>query len=208
MAIPSDFLASLQYLRPQQILDVLQAKDRPKGSQCWIITNEIKPVDFYCYLGARFGPPNGIQNLLRQNHSDNLIHWNWTFRYGPGLVDIQGANYRTDVWLIGPFELESDDRNDFIRRVKADFAAFGAEMAKCRKSLEHWIEFVNPYQRLRRSVTKLAEELRSLELDQLGELPNILDQQDRDSALRRWEVAVSKCNRGFGLCFGIRAMEI
>ena len=206
MPLPSDFLASLQYLQPEQILGVLQAEDRPTGSQCWTITNEIKPVDLYCYLAARFGPPNGIQNWLRQNHSDNLVHWNWMFRYGPGLVDIQGTNYRTDVWLIGPFELESDDCEDFVRHVKADFAAFGAEMAKCRKSLEHWIEFVNPYQRLRRSVSKLAEELRSLQLDQLGELPNILDQQDRESALRRWDDAVSRCTRGFGLCFGIRSM--
>jgi hypothetical protein len=204
MTLPSDFLASLQYLQPQQILDVLQAEDRPTSSQCWTITNEIKPVDLYCYLGARFGPPNGIQNWLRQNHSDNLVHWNWTFRYGPGLVDIQGTNYRTDVWLIGPFEFESADREDFIRHVKVDFGAFGAKKAEWLKSLEHWIEFVNPYQRLRRSVSKLAEELRSLQLDQLGELPNVLDQEDRDSALRRWDDAVSRCTRGFGLCFGIR----
>ena len=88
MPLPSDFLASLQYLQPEQILGVLQAEDRPTGSQCWTITNEIKPVDLYCYLAARFGPPNGIQNWLRQNHSDNLVHWNWMFRYGPGLVDI------------------------------------------------------------------------------------------------------------------------
>ena len=163
-------------------------------------------MDLYCYLSARFGPPNGIQNWLRKDHSDNLVHWNWTFRYRPGLVDIQGTNYRTDVWLIGPFELDSDDREDFIRRVKADFAAFGAEISKCRKSLEHWIEFVNPYQRLRRSVSQLVEELQSLELDQETELPNVLDEEERETATRRWDEAARKCNRGFGLCFGIRSM--
>jgi hypothetical protein len=206
MTLPADFLVSLQYLHPQQILELLKAEDRPKGSKCLKITNEIKPVDLYCYLCARFGPPNGMQNWLRQNHSDNLVHWNWTFLYGPVLVDIQGTNYRTDVWLIGPVELKPGDREDFVQRVKADFAAFGAEMAKCRKSLEHWIEFVNPYQRLRRSVSKLVEELRSLELEQLSELPNVLDEQDRETATRRWDEAASKCSRGFGLCFGIRSM--
>lgn len=206
MTLPSDFIESLQYLQPRQILELLRAEDRPRGSQCWTITNEIKPVDLYCYLSARFGPPNGIQNLLRQDHSDNLVHWNWTFRYGPGLVDIQGTNHRTDVWLIGPFELESDDREDFVRRVKADFAALGAEMAKCRKSLEHWVEFVNPYQRLRRSISQLVEELRSLELDQVSEPSNVLDEEDRETAARRWDEAASKFNRGFGLCFGIRSM--
>lgn len=196
----------MQYLQPRQILELLRAKDKPRGSQCWTITNEIKPVDLYCYLSARFGPPNGIQNLLRQDHSDNLVHWNWTFRSGPGLVDIQGTNHRTDVWLIGPFELESDDCKDFVRHIKADFAALGAEMAKCRKSLEHWVEFVNPYQRLRRSVSQLVEELRSLELDQVSEPSNVLDKEDRETAARKWDEAASKFNRGFGLCFGIRSM--
>lgn len=206
MTLPSDFIESLQYLQPRQILELLRAEDRPRGCQCWTITNEIKPVDFYCYLSARFGLPNGIQNMLRQDCSDNLVHWNWTFRYESGLIDVQGTNHRTDVWLIGPFELESDDREDFIRRVKADFAALGAEMAKCRKSLEHWIEFVNPYQRLRRSVSQLVEELRSLELDQISEPSNVLDFEDRETAARRWSEAASKFNRGFGLCFGIRSM--
>ncbi len=206
MTLPSDFIESLQYLQPQQIMEQIRAEDRPEGSQCWSIKNEIKPVDLYCYLNVRFGPPNGIQNFLRGNHSDNLVHWNWTFRYGPGLIDIQGTNYRTDVWLIGPFELSSADCEDFVGRVKADFAAFGAEMKKCRKSLEHWIEFVNPYQRIRRSVSQLSEELRSLELDQLSELSNVLDEEDRETSLRSWDEAAKKINRGFGLCFGIRSM--
>ena len=206
MTLPSNFLESLQYLPSQQIMQLLKAEDRPRGSQCLTISNEIKPVDLYCYLCARFGPPNGIQNLLRQNHSDNLVHWNWTFLYGPGLVDIQGTNFRTDVWFIGPFELESDDCEDFVRRVKADFASFGAAMGECRRSLEHWTEFVNPYQRLRRSVSKLLEELRSLELDYLSQLPNVLDEEDRECAIRKWSEATSKCARGFGICFGIRCM--
>ena len=206
MTLPSDFIESLQYMNPRQVIELLRTEDRPKGSQCWSITNEIKPVDLYCYLNARFGPPNGIQNWLRQDCSDNLVHWNWTFCYGPGLVDIQGTNHRTDVWLIGPFELESDDREDFVRRIKTNFAELGADMSKCRKALEHWIEFVNPYQRLRRSVSQLVEELRSLELEQETELPNVLDEVDREAAIRRWDEAASKCNRGFGLCFGIRSM--
>lgn len=208
MALSSDFLASLEYLQPEQILAFLQIKERPSAwrSECVTITNEIKPVDLYCYLTARFGPPNGLQNWLRNDHSDNLVHWNWSLRYGNVFVDIQGGNYRTDVWLIGPVELEPDDLADFIKQAKADFEAFGADMAKCRKSLERWIEFVNPYQRLRRSVTKLAEELKALQLDQLSELPNILDQEDSEIAQKQWGDAASKCSRGFGLCFAIRSM--
>ena len=204
MQLTSDFLERLQYLHPSRIIELLRAEDRPTGSLCWTITNEIKPVDLYCYLCARFGSPNGIQNWLRKDDSDNLIHWNWTFLYGPCLIDINGKNHGTEVWIIGPLELESDDCEDFIRRVKADFAPFGAEMAKCRKSLEHWTEFVNPYQRLRRSVSKLMEELRSLKLDEIRDIPNVLDEQDREAATQPWDDAANKCSRGFGICFGIR----
>jgi hypothetical protein len=79
-------------------------------------------------------------------------------------------------------------------------------MAKCRKALEQWTEFVNPYQRLRRSVQKLIDELRSLNLDDIQDIPNILDEEDREAAIQRWEEAASKCSRGFGLCFGVRSM--
>ena len=122
MTIPSDFLASLEYLQPEQILAFMHIKERPAAwrSECLTIHNEIKPVDLYCYLTARFGPPNGLQNWLRNNHSDNLTHWNWSLRHGPVFVDIQGGNYRTDVWFIGPAELEPDDCADFIRHIKAD----------------------------------------------------------------------------------------
>ena len=206
MTLQSDFLETLQYLHPTQVIEILRAENRPRGSQCWTIFNEIKPVDLYCYLSARFGPPNGIQNWLRNDDSDNLIHWNWTLLYGPCLVDINGKNHSTEVWIIGPLQLEPNDREDFIRRVKSDFAPFGAEMAKCRKSLEQWTEFVNPYQRLRRSVSKLLDELRSLKLDDINYIPNVLDEEDREAAIQRWDEAASKCSRGFGLCFGVRSM--
>ena len=52
-------------------------------------------MDLYCYFHARFGPPNGLQNFLRNPHSDNLIHWHWTVQHENGLLDVQGANFRT-----------------------------------------------------------------------------------------------------------------
>lgn len=206
MTLPSNFIESLQYLHPEQILEIIDTVDRSKKSQCWSFTNEVKPVDLFCYLESRFGPPNGLQNLLRNNTSDNLVHWNWSFGYREGLIDINGTNYRTDVWLIGPLEFSSDDRENFIKIIKAEFAVFGTKMKNCRNSLEHWIEFVNPYQRIRRSVLQLSEELRSLELDKIDELPNLLQEKDREAASREWEEAGRKFNRGFGLCFGIRSM--
>ena len=50
MTLPSDFLETWQYLHPTRTIELLRAEDRPRGSRCWTIVNEIKPVDLYCYL--------------------------------------------------------------------------------------------------------------------------------------------------------------
>jgi hypothetical protein len=208
VALPEDFLTTLKYVHPKEIANFVSSENRPGGACCLTIRNEIKPIDLYCYLSARYGPPNGIQNFLRANHSNNLVHWNWSFLQGSGLIDIQGTNYRTDVWFIGPYEVDPKDTAELVAVLKSNFAEFGEGMSKCRKSLEHWVEFVNPYQRLRRSVDKMVAELRSLELDNIVELPNILDlnESEREAANNQWKSAAKKCSWGYGLCFGIRAM--
>src|ERR1700675_2069273 len=152
MTIAPEFIASWEYLDPKVVLELMTSTDRPKGGQIWALTNEIRPVDLYCYLGSRFGSPNGFQNFLRRDDSDNLIHWEWTFRCAHGLLSFLGMNFRTEIQLIGDFLLEEADKEEFVQQIKADFANYGAKMSQLRKArLEDWIEFANPYQRLRRA---------------------------------------------------------
>lgn len=92
---------SCEAIPPACILNILQSDNRPKGGGIWSITNEIKPSDLYCYLYAKFGVPNGIQNILRSDDSDNLIHWDWTLLHSNGLLMILGLNMRTEIHLIG-----------------------------------------------------------------------------------------------------------
>jgi hypothetical protein len=75
------FISELKAIHPKNLIEQFRADDRPGFFTFWNLKNEIKPVDLCCYLVARFGPPNGIQNFLRGDHSDNLIHREWALQY-------------------------------------------------------------------------------------------------------------------------------
>src|SRR6266853_1222605 len=206
MPLPEDFLAKLEFIHPKDIVGLLQKKDRPKLGTRWVLKNEVRPVDLYCYLGARFGQPNGIQNFLRGDHSENLIHWEWFLRCGEGHIAIQGLNFRTEVW-IGGIDVSDADRDEFVKLLKADFTKHGRPLGKVRKALEHWVEFVNPYQRLRRSVDTLMAELSALGLDAARDsLPDLADEKDPGTFQAKWKEHADKYSRAIGLCFGIRSM--
>lgn len=95
MSLSPDFVRSLESFPLEDFLNLLDQKDRPNFNTKWVLKNEIRPVDIYCYLSARFGAPNGIQSLLRKNDTDNLIHWDWILRSGTRIVMILGLNFRT-----------------------------------------------------------------------------------------------------------------
>ena len=115
------------------------------GSANWRLDNELKPSDLYCYLYAKFGPPNGIQNFLRSDDSDNLIHWDWTLASKHGLVVILGLNLRSEVHLIGEWMVKGNySLKGFVEEVKSDLASYGKGMSLIRKEvLEDWEMFVN-----------------------------------------------------------------
>lgn len=205
MPIPSDLIAALKGAHPKEFLEYMQLPNRPKSSSRLILRNEVSPGDLYCYLGARFGRPNGLQNFLRSDDSDNLIHWEWALRYKDGWITIQGMNFRTEIWILGNATAQDSDREELVGQLKADFAAFGKEMSRIRKDLEHWTEFVNPYRRIRSSIENLLDELRELRLRPEDEaLPDI--SSAAQVSTERWSDLGAKYTKGLGLCFGIRSM--
>lgn len=129
--LPEDYVASFEFVHPKDIATSLTEKREPRPSTMWAFRNEVRPVDLYCYLGARFGPPNGLQNLLRNNSSDNLVHWEWYLKTSTGYITIAGLNFRTDVWITGG-KLPDSEKVEFLRQIKADFANYGKGMAHLR----------------------------------------------------------------------------
>lgn len=205
MAIASDLVASLKGANLTEVLGEFTREDRPEIIHCWTLRNEIAPSDLYCYLGARFGAPNGLQNFLRNDHSDNLIHWEWTLRCGDGWLTFQGMNFRTEIWVTANAGLKETDKVELVSQIKTDFVEYGKSMSVVRKALENWVEFVNPYQRIKKSTEKLLLDLRELDLrPEDEEIPDITNAEQIPHD--RWGKLFDKYSQGLGLCFGIRSM--
>jgi hypothetical protein len=64
MRLSPAFVRDLVVVHPKELIDLLKRDNRPSFDDPWRLKNEIRPVDIYCYFGARFGAPNGIQNLF------------------------------------------------------------------------------------------------------------------------------------------------
>lgn len=205
MSLPTDFVAEFNCPPFTEILAELQRKDRAPKSKFFALRNEVAPSDLYCYFLARFGSPNGTQNFLRNDSSDNLIHWEWMLRASTGWVLFQGMNFRTAVVFLDGPDISQVDMPDLVTQIKADFESHGKQMAQLRKSLEDWTEFVNPYQRIRTSVKSLLRELDALNLQPEDEaIPDITSaQQALDTD---WSELAARYSKGLGLCFGIRSM--
>lgn len=207
MALLADFLQSLVAPHPKVLAEQMSSERKTgKPAAVWTWIHEVVPADLYCYLGARFGPPNGLQNFLRKDDSDNLIHWEWVLLHPSSstYIHILGMNFRTELWVTGGLSVVDADRLELAVRIKADFGAHGAKMGELRRSLEHWVEFVNPYQRLRRSVEKLRQDLN--ELDLRPESQHVADPSNFAEFEADWRDLGARYSRGLGLCFGIRSM--
>lgn len=189
-----------------------EGKQEPKKERVvrqWAIRNEVRPSDLFFYLGARFGPPNGFQNFLRGDHSDNLIHWEWSVRCGAAVVNIQGHNFRSEMWAVGPEPgLDGIAADSIAVAINTDLKNYAGGMATVRDAMEHWVEFVNPYQRIRRSLSQLLDTLRDLKLPGAEISPDQLAHQGLDPrpAIERWNEVGKHYSFGFGLCFGVRSM--
>ena len=119
---------------------------------------------------------------------------------------IQGQNFRTEIWLSGKEPL-SDEREVLISSIRETFPTYGSDMGKVRKALEHWIEFVNPYQRIRRAIESLSKELELLNVgEELEDKKDLRDYESPQAWAEDWKRQASKFSRATGLCFGIRSM--
>ena len=165
MPLPANFVASLTSPSTGELFERIKARQSsPNGGATLELRNEVRPIDLFCYFGARFGAPNGIQNLLRKDDSDNLIHWDWTLLYEETLIAFWGTNFRTDLLIFGDLPFGDAEKQELIEQIRDDLKNHGQKMSEVRGRLEHWTEFVNPYWRLSQAITGLRKELAQLDL--------------------------------------------
>lgn len=200
-------LDQCELISPRCLVNVISGGKLPRGGGIWPIENEIKPSDLYCYLYAKFGPPNGIQNFLRSDDSDNLIHWDWAFAHDQGIIMIMGLNMRTEVHLLGDWDFASCSRQNFIDYIKRDLGNYGKKMSEIRADvLEDWEVISNPYRQLRDSITELQSHLSALGIDVHATKPSMKPGEHSEKNQEEWSILLRKYNHGIGLSMAIRAM--
>lgn len=202
----ADYFTQLKLIHPKDLVRIYESKVHLPLLKIWELTNEIKPIDLYCYLHAKYGPPNGIQNFLRNDDSDNLIHWEWTLANDDGLLTVQGHNFRTEVHLFRKMgaDLELDD---LVEQTKRDFSNFGKQIKAVRTQLEKWTHFVNPYQRIRAVLDQHIRTLSDLDLDpDRDRKPHPKTTDEVQTFAEDWEPLARKYTQALGLAFGVRAM--
>uniref|UniRef100_UPI003736F51F hypothetical protein n=1 Tax=Vibrio parahaemolyticus TaxID=670 RepID=UPI003736F51F len=203
----NNYFLELESISPSCIVKIMQGGKLPKGGDIWEFTNEIKPLDLYCYLYAKYGKPNGMQNLFRSNDSDNLIQWEWTLAGDFGLTSIQGHNFRTEVHLVGDFKDKGLTLDMFISQVKSDIGNYGKQISELRKELEKWTQFVNPYHRILSAVRQHMNKLDELNLNPAKDkVPQPTSSEDMTEFSNRWEEVTDKYSHAVGLSFGLRSM--
>lgn len=191
---------------PKQSLNFIRSNHSRKIRTINII-NEIKPVDLFCFLGAKFGPPNGPQNFLRRDDSDNLIHWDWLLFSETDALHIMGMNYRTEVWRISSEPVNEFTVEDFVSPVKTLLPSLGQKLTEVRKMLEKWDHIINPYVRLKTSINRLSEEVYALlDKTQSRPIPNLAKINESAQYSEEWNELAKMNSKAVGLAFGIRSM--
>lgn len=201
-----NYFLDMKAISPLAFIDRIEKGDLPKA-KIWKIRNEIKPVDLYCYLFAKYGHPNGIQSFLRSDDSDNLIHWEWALEGKYGFTLVQGHNFRSEVILIGDFNDSGLHVEDFISQIKSDMRSYGSKISEIKNSLEKWTQFVNPYDRIRSALKLHFEKLDSLMLNlDEDKVPQFTSEEEMKTFNERWSETAERYTYAIGLTFGLRSM--
>lgn len=158
----------LIYLDQRIVVNEFQQKTsiikRDKDYTLWVDINNIKPVDLYCYLQARFGRPNGMQSLFREYDSSNLIHWDYTFDYEGYRITIMCMTYRIEIHKSIDFQDQKHAKDEFIKDLKDDFRNYGKKISTFRTRVETWHLFINPFKRIKTAIDSNFVELDNLKL--------------------------------------------
>ena len=104
-------------------------------------------------------------------------------------------------------ELPRDTLDQLVVDVKATFPNYGQVMGKVRKALEHWVEFINPYHRIRSSVEYLFSEIEALDIEeQTAQLGGVGEYKSPEQWSKEWGRMAEIITKATGLCFGVRSM--
>jgi hypothetical protein len=168
-----------------------------------VLRNEIRPVDLFCYLGARFGHPLGFFSLMPREHFKEAFNWHFMLYLPEGSVDILSLNFRTEVYLPRGFVCSAEE---FAKELKADFPSHHAGMSKVKAELTKWDSFLNPYAQLWESSQLLIERARALDASVRKSMEDPDSQADAKRFVDVFNVHYPMAIELSGLCLSVRMM--
>lgn len=179
------------------------SKRRRKSAAALVVRTRLKPVDVYAYLRARFGEPNGLQNLLRRNDSDNWIHWDFNLKAGD--VDVYISGTSREVHFLISETLADDDWKSLILGLKADFARIGRAKSEIMKSFEKFVVFQNKFS----SLADLCAEMHEA-ISDTPPFPSELPRTNTKRGLQRYSAALKRLSKRatdlYGDCLKLRML--
>ncbi len=161
VAKPADHVAHLAEMRA----------GKRYARNLWVNDGSLSPLTFYCYLKARFGPPQGSAMLFRVPSTDNFIHWNYAIVSEQCYIDILGTSSRIEIRPYWDDVISPEAWLAFRNELDTDFRVKAGAIAAERRALEKWVLFINPYRRLDFIALQLERRLRTLDLAEPLPLP-------------------------------------
>lgn len=175
---------------------------KPNRSGFLVVRTHLKPVDVYAYLRARFGMPNGVQNFLRKDDSDNWIHWDYNLKCGE--VDVYVAGTSRDVHFIISERMRDLDWKGLILALKADFGRSGRAKSEMMRSFEKYVVFQNKFVTLADLCAEMHEAI--IDMPPARTLPGITTKY----SLRRYGAQVRRLGKRavdlYGNCLKLKLL--
>lgn len=158
-------IASLDYISQS-----LKKQKKNENIQSWNNFNkELSPFSLYKLLKAKFGVPNGMSMLFKRESTENLIHWHYTLLSHKSEIHFLGKSSGVEILLKLEPAINFDDSNWdlLINSIKSSYANYGSEMKKVQEEFQKYTLFINPFTRLKDSLSKLISELRTLDTKEI-----------------------------------------
>lgn len=172
--------------------------------QLLIVRSKLRPVDVYCYLVARFGEPNGFQNFLRRDDSDNWIHWDFSIKADDVNVYIAGTS--RDVHIIVDEALSDEQWKDLILSIKQDYQRVGREKSTILRRLEKFVVFQNKYVAIAELCAELHAEITDTPPYEQPTIKAAAYEEAPESFKQAMDRASSRANKLYGNCLKLRLL--
>lgn len=189
----------------EELIAFTEGKIKPRGSEggCLVVRSRLSQVDMYSYLRARFGIPNGFQNFLRKDDSDNLVHWDFNVMAGEVHIYIL-ARMRDVVIMVGE-PMTDEDWKSLILALKMDFGRIGLAKSKILQSFEKFVVFQNKFAVL----ANLCADLHASIIDSpevIRKLPRVSEEANIDELKSTIESIAKRATDLYGDCLKLRLL--